>query len=106
MGTFTIEKLRATQRLIESLPPPPFFASSKMLFADCALMFEHSNRRYVGAHPDFWAKIPQRGAEVRNNPLADITVWNIDVDRSKAAIFFAAYAAFIGAPPPDSQDSA
>lgn len=106
MGTFTIGKLRAAQRLIESFPPPPFFASSKMLPADCAVMFEHSNRRYVGAHPDFWAKISQREAEVRNNPLGDITVWDLDADRGQAARFFAAYAEAIGTPPPDSQDSA
>lgn len=106
MDTFTIGKLRAAQRLLENIPPPPFLASSKMLFADCAVMFEHNNRRYLGAHPDFWAKIPQREAEARNNPLADITVWDLDADRGQAAHFFAAYAAAIGAPPQDSQDSA
>lgn len=64
-------------RMMDSIPPPPFFASWSLLPADRALRFTVSRRDYIGAHPDFWKNLP---AERRDGPAPLFAVEIVDLD--------------------------
>ena len=51
--------IRRAMNMLESMPPPPFLASCRMLPADKAMSFKCDGREYVGAHPDFWGTLPK-----------------------------------------------
>lgn len=55
---FTLEKLMAAKRLVDAMPPAPVFATWEHFPRDHAVKFNEGGRDYVGAHPDFWSKIP------------------------------------------------
>ena len=96
MLSYTIEKLQAAMDLIKDIPPAPFFGSSKEFPADRAMMFTVDRREYVGAHPDFWAKIPVSEGKIGNTPLNGIEIHNLDVSPSRSAEFHGALAKALG----------
>lgn len=55
---FTLEKLLAAKRLVDAMPPCPVFAKWDQFPRDHAIRFQHEGREHVGAHPEFWDKIP------------------------------------------------
>ena len=57
------------KRMIEELPPSPFFASSRLFPNSAAISFKNEGREYVLAHPDFWAWVPAQTNELISNPL-------------------------------------
>lgn len=59
-GTLTLNQIRDAKRKLNSLPPPPVFASWDGFSREGAISIEVAGRTYVGAHPDFWAKLPGR----------------------------------------------
>ena len=92
-GSLTIEKLRAAMEVLRNIPPAPFFASSRDLPMSKALMFKECNREYVGAHPDFWAKVPTEIASVEAQMLAAIgriQIVDLDTQPHRKAEFYKA----------------
>ncbi len=89
--TMTLDKLKQAMDLVADIPPPPFLGSSKLLPADKAFRFHLDRRDYVGAHPDFWAKIP---AGTLSGPasLGSVEIVDLDVHTRKRAEFFEAMA--------------
>ncbi len=85
----TVEKLLASMKALGPIPPMPFMASSKLFPADYALKFTFENREHIGAHPDFWAKLPPGPASAGPN-YGDIPVINLDVDYRRRVAFFEA----------------
>jgi hypothetical protein len=95
--SFTMAKLKAAMRLVENIPPPPLFVSSKHLPADNALAFKHGGRDYVGAHPDFWGRLKDEAPEALTGIYGDegvglhgIPIWNIDFHSGRAEEFYQA----------------
>ncbi len=78
--TLTIDKLLAMQRMMEALPPPPVFAAWNEFPKGRAIMFKDGGRQYVGAHPDFWEKLPvDRCTEYPS--LSSITIIDLSLTR-------------------------
>lgn len=93
-GDLIIETLRRAQKLIEDLGPVPFLASCSDFPSDHALRFTHDGREYVGAHPDFWAKVPVSTAPASPFQFGLTPIENLDLDtphslRMKADFFTA-----------------
>lgn len=82
----TLGKLKDMMAQIKAIvhPPTPFLGSMRLLPADKAMSFEHEGRQFVGAHPDFWAKFPTGD---KANPLADVPIYNMDVDLRRRGEF-------------------
>ena len=96
--TLTLEKLNAMLAAVADIPPPPFFASSKLLPSDHAVRFKLDGRDYAGAHPDFWAKVPKGDASARPM-LGAIEIFDIDSHSVKRAEFMTAMATAMRAKP-------
>lgn len=86
-NSFTYKKLLALKKKVDAMPPPPFFASSKLLPADKAIMFTFEGRDYVGAHPDFWAKV---AAPIKRFPdsLVAQEIVDLEIERHRIKDFF------------------
>lgn len=98
--TFTIDAIRAAQKKLEALGPAPFSASHTLLPADAAYRFTFRNIEYVGAHPDFWAKLradPRVKVSFDFNPLGAMAIRDLDVDEAARVQFYDAMAGAIAA---------
>lgn len=97
-GSLTIKSLLAVRDKLKAIPPPPFLASSRNFPADNPIKFECDGRTYLGAHPDFWAKIPKREFDQSGvvNPWNGTAVHNLDLHKGMAVVFLSAMAEAIG----------
>lgn len=79
-------------KLIAEVQPPPFWASSRNLPREHAISFKVGGTDYLGAHPDFWAKVP---SDITRpwNPFARIEVFDLDIDPRRSTEFWAAFRA-------------
>lgn len=89
---FDIDKLRAMMDLVKTMPPPAFFGSWRLLAADNALKFKFEGRDYLGAHPDFWAKVKERTDvsivyATHLSSLDGVEIIDLDVNKQKRAEF-------------------
>lgn len=77
-GGDILADIAAAAKLLDTFPPPPFYASSTMFARDRAVSFTVDRRTYLGAHPDTWAKVPVK--EALGNPLFAAPIHNLDAD--------------------------
>jgi hypothetical protein len=89
-ASLTLQTLLKMSELFDQLPPEPLLGSSANFPRDHALKFEFENRSYIGAHPDFWRKLPQSEAAVSPFQIGAIPIINLDVDHSTMAEFITA----------------
>jgi hypothetical protein len=90
-----IEQLVAIAAELSSLPPPPFLASSNLLPKGRATLFRHEGREFIGAHPTFWAMIPQRSDGLQS-PIGDVPIYDLDTSAERHREFYAAMSAVLG----------
>lgn len=82
-GNSPVESIIAAKRMLEELPPAPLFVSSTILPDEKALNFTFEKRDYVGAHPDFWARLPVGCLDLPSpifGLLGGIRIVDIDAD--------------------------
>lgn len=92
--TFSIETLRRAKKLVDDIGHAPFLASCSEFPADHAVRFTYEGREYVGAHPDFWAKVPVSTAPASPfqfglTPIEDLDSGTAHSLRMKADFFTA-----------------
>ena len=76
-ATLSLEDIRKAMKLIDELPPEPFFAASALFPPHHAIRFARDGRDYCGAHPDFWKRIP---ASARGQAASLFAIEIVDLD--------------------------
>jgi len=103
--SIALDTLREAMKQLEAIPPAPFFASTRFLPTDHALRFTRGDREHVGAHPDFWAKIPATDRGMCQSAFAiEIVDLDLPCNRHRLADFLYAMAAAMMAEPPTTKD--
>ena len=87
----TLDSIREAMKAIAEIPPPPFLGSCRLLPNAHALKFQFDGREYVGAHPDFWAKIPVSSRD-QYASLWAMEIYDLDLscNANRRAEFFGA----------------
>jgi len=103
--SIALDTLREAMKQLEAIPPAPFFASMRLLPSDHALRFTRGDREHVGAHPDFWAKIPASDRGMCQSAFAiEIVDLDLPCNRQRKVDFFSAMAAAVTFGPPTTKD--